>query len=106
MLIWRKSFELPKPALLTRAALDYPHGDSNPGLLAENQKEQRPKPIPRQQVTQSISSSCTSGCTRNPEISNSLALEDLAAALVSLSAEDRAKLAAMLRGEQSEGAGR
>jgi hypothetical protein len=84
------------------AVLHYPHGDSNPGLLAENQKATQPKPLSCQQDTISNASGCTSGCTKNPELSKTLTLGDLAAALVSLSAQDRAKLAEMLRGEQGE----
>jgi hypothetical protein len=81
---------------------DYPHGDSNPGLLAENQKEQQRNSLSHLTDTQSQSSGCTTGCTRNSEISNPLTLEDLAAMLVNLLPEDRARLAAMLLREQGE----
>ncbi len=53
----------------------------------------------QQGLTASPSDGCTTGCTTNPEISKTLTLEDLAAALANLSPSDRAKLAAMLTGE-------
>jgi hypothetical protein len=48
-------------------------------------------------------SRCTSGCTSEAETANGGTVEALAAALLGLSAADRARLAAMLLAGQSEG---
>jgi hypothetical protein len=44
---------------------------------------------------------CTSGCTNGAETANADPLAPLAAALLGLSAADRARLAAMLLGQQT-----
>ncbi len=60
-----------------------------------------------QGVTASLSDRCTSGCTSNPETGPAmLSVEALTAALQALSPTDRARLAALLVGEQGEGAGK
>jgi hypothetical protein len=58
------------------------------------------------EVTQPIPSGCTSGCTSEAKTDNAVTVEALAAALQALSAVDRARLAALLMGEQPEGTGR
>lgn len=83
-----------------------PLRDSNPALLAENQSEGQRKSLVHREDTEVVSAGCTGGCTRNQETGKPLPLEDLAAALVSLSAVDRAKLAAMLSDERADGTSR
>jgi hypothetical protein len=70
--------------------------------LAENQTESQPKSLSHQRHTPSHSSACTSACTNNPEISPSLTVEALAAALLRLPAADRARLATILAAGQGE----
>src|ERR1700733_5789969 len=48
------------------------------------------------------SARCTTGCTSKPENANDDTLADLAAKLAALAPADRARLAAMLLGGQSE----
>jgi hypothetical protein len=57
--------------------------------------------LPPKEDTSSPSSGCTSGCTSNAETGPTLTVEALAAALLGLSSADRARLAAMLLGQQT-----
>jgi hypothetical protein len=77
----------------------YPHGDSNPGLLAENQKEQHRKLLASQQDTKSQASACTTACTKDGESEHGSTIEALAAAVARLSPGDRDRLAALLLGQ-------
>jgi hypothetical protein len=56
--------------------------------------------LPPKEDTSSPSSGCTSGCTGNVETGPTPTVEALAAALLGLSPADRARLAAMLLGQQ------
>jgi len=65
-----------------------------------------PKPLPPKGDASSPSSGCTSGCTSKAETPNVGTVEAIAASLLTLSPEDRARLAAMLLGKppgQAEG---
>jgi hypothetical protein len=54
--------------------------------------------------TQTADPRCTAGCTSKAKTDNAGTVEALAAALLGLSPEDRARLAAMLLGQQADGA--
>jgi hypothetical protein len=54
----------------------------------------------------SAGSQFPSACTSNPETGLVLTVEDLARALLQLSADDRARLAAILVGERTQGMGK
>jgi hypothetical protein len=83
-----------------QALRDYPQGDSNPCLLAENQSPAQANLLPPQGDTPSAPSACTPACTSEGETVQADALAVLAAALRRLSREDRARLAALLLGQQ------
>jgi len=53
--------------------------------------------------TSSPSSGCTAGCTSTAETANAGTVEALAAALLGLSAANRARLVAMLLGNDAKG---
>jgi hypothetical protein len=59
--------------------------------------------LPNKADTPNPSSGCTNGCTSEANPEQADPLEPLAAALLALSAADRARLAAMLLGQQPEG---
>jgi hypothetical protein len=62
--------------------------------------------LPDQHDTSSQQPVCTPVCTSIAKSDNAGTVEALAAALRGLSAADRARLAALLMGEQPEGTGR
>jgi hypothetical protein len=62
------------------------------------QEPTQPNLLPRKDHAASLPSACTTACTSEAENANAGTLEALAAALMGLSAEDRARLVAMLLG--------
>ena len=54
------------------------------------------------QLAESLQVVCTPVCTNNPKTTNETNLDALAAALMGLSPDDRARLAAMLLGKTPE----
>jgi hypothetical protein len=46
----------------------YPHGDSNPGLLAENQKNPRRNSQSEQELTDAFAKACAPACAVSPEL--------------------------------------
>jgi hypothetical protein len=70
-------------------------------LLDPNPQAPTSNVLEHQALTDPPPNACTNACTGNAETPHGGALEQLAAALLNLPAEDRAKLAAMLmRGGQ------
>jgi hypothetical protein len=65
--------------------------DRHGAALLDRHSQHTPRP----------SSGCTSGCTTEGETTNAGTVEALAAALLGLSPEDRARLTALLLGTQS-----
>jgi hypothetical protein len=64
------------------------------------QEPTKPNSLQRKEDTSGPSSGCTIGCTSEGETGQADPLAVLAAALLGLSAEDRARLAAMLLAKQ------
>jgi hypothetical protein len=64
------------------------------------QEPMQPNPLPQKDDAASLPFGCTSGCTSEAEKANGGSVEALAAALLSLSPQDRARLAALLIGRQ------
>jgi hypothetical protein len=71
-------------------------------LLNPIQESQHSNTLSGQEVTSSPADRCTSGCTSDAETNQTPTVEALAAALGKLSAADRARLAALLLGQQPE----
>jgi len=59
--------------------------------------------LPHKVDTSSPSSGCTAGCASTAETANAGTVEALAAALLGLSAANRARLVAMLLGNDAKG---
>jgi hypothetical protein len=71
-------------------------------LLNPIQEHQQPNGLSGQEVTSSSSAGCTSGCTSEAKTYQVDPVATLAAALLRLTPADRARLAAVLLGQQSE----
>jgi hypothetical protein len=70
-------------------------------LLNPIQDGTQPNTLSQQQDTSPQKSACSNACSSKPETGNGTGLEALAAALLGLAPEDRAKLAALLLGQQA-----
>ena len=72
-------------------------------LLNAIQETTQPNLLPQRDDAASPPTACTTACTSSLENSkNTLPLEDLATVLVSLSPEDRTRLAVLLAGKQPQ----
>src|SRR5262249_35515391 len=99
----RKQKKARRNYLLRRAFRSGAGGVRTRDLLNAIQAEEQRNSIPHQVDAPSTESRCTSGCTSEAEGEQTDPGASLAAALLGLSPEDRARLAAMLLGKADNG---
>jgi hypothetical protein len=74
-------------------------------VLNPIQEHPQPNPLQRKPDASGLQSGCTTGCTIEAENTNADPLAGIAATLLALSPADRARLAAMLTGQNESDAG-